>query len=277
MITSENFGISTACLYPQLTEKCLDKLLNMGFRTFEVFVNAESEFSHSFMRELKKRADAFGATFTSVHPYTSALEGMLLFEAYDRRTDESIELYKRYMESAAVLGAEYVVIHGQRWVANPHKLLASYERYWNVFGRMYRAGHDIGAFPAQENVMGHRSANTEFIQGMREYLDDECKFVLDIKQCRISNVTEKDMINAMGKQLCHIHISDCTEGKPCILPGFGEFDFIDFFEMLDTAGYRGKLMTEVYGTSYKEEKEILQSKNLMKKIVDEYNKKVLMK
>lgn len=272
MITWENFGISTACLYPQLTEECLDKLLKMGFRAFEVFVNAESEFSHEFMRELKKRADNYGAVFTSIHPFTSALEGMLLFEAYDRRTDESIELYKRYMESAAVLGAKYVVIHGQRWVANPHKRLASYERYWDVFGRMHEAGHSIGAFPAQENVMGHRSAEPDFIKGMRAYLGEECKFVLDIKQCRISKVTEQDMISAMGSQLCHIHISDCTDDKPCILPGFGEFNFPEFFKMLDKAKYKGKLMTEVYGTSYENENEILQSKDIMFKIVNDYNK-----
>ena len=36
-------GISTACLYPLETENALDRLLQLGFRRFEVFLNSFSE------------------------------------------------------------------------------------------------------------------------------------------------------------------------------------------------------------------------------------------
>ena len=78
-------GISTACLYPMETERALDLLLGLGFRRFEVFLNCESELQRPFLRELKARADEYGAVFTSVHPFTSAMESSLLFGNYPRR------------------------------------------------------------------------------------------------------------------------------------------------------------------------------------------------
>ena len=106
-------GISTACLYPMETERALDLLLGLGFRRFEVFLNCESELQRPFLRELKARADEYGAVFTSVHPFTSAMESSLLFGNYPRRTAEAFAFYRRYCEAAAYLGGKYVVIHGQ--------------------------------------------------------------------------------------------------------------------------------------------------------------------
>ena len=106
-------GISTACLYPLETEKSLELLLQLGFRLFEVFLNAEQELAPAFLKGLREKAKEYGAEFVSVHPYTSSSESLLLFGNYPRRTAEGFALYRRYLEAAAVLGAGYVVIHGQ--------------------------------------------------------------------------------------------------------------------------------------------------------------------
>ncbi len=269
MITQSSLGISTACLYPTITEEALQTLLDMGFGVFEVFLNAQQEFSHEYLKALKKRADAYGAVFTSVHPYTSAMESMLLFGEYDRRTQEGIDLYKGFMESAAVLGAKYVVIHGQQRRGATPKLYdinacPPDEKYWNIFGRLYEAGNEAGAHPAQENVVTMKSSHPAFIRGMREYLGSNCAFVLDTKQCRLSGVKVEEMAAAMGSRLCHVHISDCRgQEYPCLLPGFGEFDFKAFFALLEDMGYQGRLVTEVYNFSYGEVREIEISRKKM--------------
>ena len=177
-------GVSTACLYPLEPERSLDLLLQLGYRRFEVFPNCMEELSPAYLRDLKGRADAYGAEFVSLHPFTSAMESSLLFGDYPRRTREAFDFYRRYMAAAAYLGAKYVVIHGQ---PQGHGKLPD-EGYWQRFGELYRIGYEEGAFPAQENVRQHRGAAPAFIAGMRQYLGEDCAFVLDVKQCRMAIV-----------------------------------------------------------------------------------------
>ena len=82
-------GVSTACLYPLEPERSLDLLLQLGYRRFEVFPNCMEELSPAYLRDLKSRADAYGAEFVSLHPFTSAMESSLLFGDYPRRTREA--------------------------------------------------------------------------------------------------------------------------------------------------------------------------------------------
>ncbi len=239
-------GISTACLYPMETEQALKLLLSMGYRRFEVFLNAFEEMEKPFLHELRARAEEYGAVFCSVHPFTSPMESLLLFGEYGRRTEEGFRLYHRYAEAAACLGGEYVVIHGQRREAGS----LSDEAYWQRFGELNRFLSDTGVRPAQENVRDHRSCSPDFIRGMREYLGEDSAFVLDIKQCVLSGCSVEKMVSAMGDRLSHVHLSDHKEGSPCLLPGEGEFDFAGFRRLLEGMGYSGSLVTEVYRKNF---------------------------
>lgn len=250
-------GVSTACLYPMETEQALELLLSLGYRRFEVFLNSFEEIERPFLRELKSRADAFGATFCSVHPFTSPLESLLLFGDYSRRTEEGFRLYQKYGEAAAYLGGEYVVIHGQ---PQGHGKLSD-EEYWQRFGELTRALLPTGARPAQENVRNHRSSSPGFIRGMRDYLQEDCAFVLDVKQCRMSGCAVVDMAAAMGSRLAHVHLSDCAAGKPCLLPGMGTFDFPAFRQVLEGLSYQGTVVTEVYRQNFSDPSELETARN----------------
>ena len=239
-------GVSTACLYPLEPERSLDLLLQLGYRRFEVFPNCMEELSPAYLRDLKGRADAYGAEFVSLHPFTSAMESSLLFGDYPRRTREAFDFYRRYMAAAAYLGAKYVVIHGQ---PQGHGKLPD-EGYWQRFGELYRIGYEEGAFPAQENVRQHRGAAPAFIAGMRQYLGEDCAFVLDVKQCRMMDHPVEEVARAMGDRLCHVHLSDCREGRPCLLPGAGAFDLAGFRALLEELHYQGAVITEVYRDNF---------------------------
>lgn len=235
-------GISTACLYPMDTEEAFQLLLDAGYRVFELFVNAYEETCEPFLKRLKDRAQENGAVFTSLHPYTSPMESMLLFGQYERRTREGMELYKHYLGAAAYLGAPYVVIHGQ---PAAYKLLTD-AAYYERFAQLYQAGGAIGAWPAQENVRDHRSGDVDFIRSMRTYLKDDCAFVLDLKQCRIEGCRIEDMAQAMGERLVHIHLSDSIGEQVCLLPGTGEYDLAPLCGILRANHYGGKIVAEVY-------------------------------
>ena len=276
-------GVSTACLYPLEPERSLDLLLQLGYRRFEVFPNCMEELSPAYLRDLKGRADAYGAEFVSLHPFTSAMESSLLFGDYPRRTREAFDFYRRYMAAAAYLGAKYVVIHGQ---PQGHGKLPD-EGYWQRFGELYRIGYEEGAFPAQENVRQHRGAVPAFIAGMRQYLGEDCAFVLDVKQCRMAGVAmgataafgystvmlflmadsivHGDMAQAMGPRLLHVHLSDGAPGRPCLLPGAGEMELAPFRRLLEGLGFGGVVVTEVYRDSFSQVEELANSLSYTKK------------
>lgn len=254
-------GVSTACLYPMETERSLELLLRMGYRRFEVFFNCMEELGNPFLRELKRRAEAYGASFVSVHPFSSAAESTLLFGDYPRRTQEAFDFYRRYMAAAAYLGGKYVVIHGQ---PQGHGKLTD-EGYWERFGQLYRLGEEEGAYPAQENVRQHRAGTVDFVAGMARYLGDSCGFVLDVKQCRMAGASIQEMARAMGKRLVHVHLSDEDEGRPCLLPGAGRFNHQAFRQLLEGQGFTGTVVTEVYRTSFSQLKELENSLYFTKK------------
>ena len=261
MIPAVTPGVSTACLYPMETERALETLLRLGYRRFEVFLNAMEELSPPFLRGLGERARAYGASFVSVHPFTSAAESTLLFGDYPRRTREGFDFYRRYLAAAAQLGARWVVIHGQ---PQGHGALSD-EGYWRRFGELYQLGKEEGAFPAQENVRQHRSARPEFIAGMARYLGEDCAFVLDVKQCRMAGVEIGDMAQAMGPRLLHVHLSDGAPGRPCLLPGAGEMELTPFRRLLEGLGFGGVVVTEVYRDSFSQVEELANSLSYTKK------------
>ena len=97
-------GISTACFYPQMPEQALPVIAGLGVRAIEVFFNTESEFSPRYYEQLGAQARSLGLEVISIHPYTSLMEGMLLFSDYRRRTEDGMMQYQRYFECAAALG-----------------------------------------------------------------------------------------------------------------------------------------------------------------------------
>jgi sugar phosphate isomerase/epimerase len=257
-------GVSTACLYPMETERSLQTLLDLGYRRFEVFLNCMEELEMPFLRELKRRADAVGGEFVSIHPFTSAVESSMLFGDYPRRTKEAFDFYRRYMAAAAFLGGKWVVIHGQ---PQGHGKLTD-EGYWQRFGELYRLGDQEGAYPAQECVRQFRASKTPFVAGMRDYLGEQCAFVLDVKQCRIVGTPWQEMLQAMGQRLVHVHLSDWDDGKTCLLPGAGKGDFLPLRHALEEMGYNGAVITEVYRENFREICELENSLYFTKNVLE---------
>ena len=126
-------------------------------------------------------------------------------------------------------------------------------------GELYQLGRGEGAYPAQENVRQHRSADPAFIAGMRKALGDSCAFVLDVKQCRMAGAETEEMVQAMGDRLVHVHLSDWEEGAPCLLPGAGRFDHLAFRRLLESRGFSGTVVTEVYRHSFSQIEELARS------------------
>ncbi|MCQ2455629.1 MAG: sugar phosphate isomerase/epimerase [Clostridia bacterium] len=249
-----NLGISSSCFYPMITEKALEILGKAGIKTTEIFFNAVGELSDSFVKLLKSICDCYGIDVVSIHPTMSFAESFFFFSAYERRTEEALDFFKRYGEICSELGAKYIILHGGK----PNGILDDRE-YFERFMDISEAVGKNGSILLQENVVGYRAGNFEFLKNMSDYLKDDAKFCLDIKQCIRGGYSPFDTLSALKTKVKHIHLSDNNEKNDCLIPSKGTFDFDSFFSLAKKVGFNGTGLIEVYSDAFSAVPELLYS------------------
>ena len=209
-----DIGVSTACLYPLETEKALYELAERGVKNVEIFVNSIDELEGQVLVELRRIIGEYGMNVISMHPFSSPMETLFLFGDYPRRTEYLIDIYKRYFEVMAEIGAGVFVLHGA--------ILSSKvpdERYMERYLRLFRLAKEFGVTVAQENICYCKSSSVRFIEDMIGQLGDEVRFVVDLKQARRSNVDPFRLLDIIGDKVVHLHVSDGNAG--CDMENFG--------------------------------------------------------
>lgn len=255
-------GASTACFFPLETEKALENVLNLGFKTTEVFFNTVSELEEPFVRNLKRSVDAHSAQVLSVHPFSSALESNCIFGEYTRRFNDFVSLYQKHFHAAALLGADICVIHGSVAV---QKRELSEEFYFDRFAKLIELGKIEGVRVCQENVVRFRSQDMEFLKRMRNYLGNDFNMVFDIKQSIRSGYNPFNFLDEFKNDIVHVHISDNTSSYDCMPPGRGNFDFKRLFDTMNSIDYKGGYVIEIYSKGYDVKKELAFSKDYLEK------------
>lgn len=247
-----NIGVSTANLYPNETEKSFEQLLKLGFRTFEVFLNTETEVKPDFIKELKQKADAYDARIVALHPYTSGIEPYLLFSQYKRRFEDGYSHYRKIYEAAYIVNASYVIMHGDKLggVLSKNEVFERYEQLFDL-------GKTMGVTLLQENVVNYRSSELSYITSMRKALKDKACFTFDIKQCKRCGLKPKDVITAMGNGLKHVHISDQNSNRDCMIPGTGNTNYKILFESMEAESFKGDWIIELYRSNFGSAKDLL--------------------
>lgn len=256
-----DFGISTACMYPQVLEKSVEELGKMGVQKIELFFNTFSELEPDYLKELIKIIAHYHLTVVSCHPFTSGLEPMMFFSEYKRRLKDILELYRHYFDAMNQLGANVFVFHGDRKTST-----ISVAEYAQNFSALRDLGKSFGIIVTQENVERCKSGILDFITDLRKELNDDISFTLDLKQALRSGLEPMQVARAMGTCLAHIHLNDHDSFRDCMLPGFGCFPFEKLFAYLQEIHFCGTAMIEVYRKDYLELNELVQSINILKKL-----------
>ena len=247
-------GASTSCLYPMVTELALYNLLEMGVMNLEIFFNTSSELDKKFVKSMKREVKRHKGKILSLHPYSSSFEPYMFFSDYERRFSDMLEDYKKYFEAANELGAELIVIHGDKLPARLPE-----EKYFERFARIMECGKEYGVVVAQENVNLHRSQDPEFLCRMREWIGEETKFVFDVKQAVRAGFDPYDFAERLGSGIAHIHVNDNDSKAHCMLPGKGEMDYLRLKSIVQKNGCDPNWVAEVYRTNYGEAYEIKES------------------
>ena len=246
-------GISTSCFYPMETEKALDLLLEKGGRCLEVFLNSFSEMEPAYLKGLARACRDRGARVVSLHPFTSGWEGYLFFSEYSRRFADSVDLYRRFFEGAAILGAELVVFHGAQT-----GMEVPMDRYAHRFALLDQAAREGGIRLCHENVCRTVSRSADFFRQLRR-LYPQGWFVLDVKQAVRAGEDPFAVLEAMGNRVAHVHISDNAPGESCLPPGRGTMDLAGLVARLGEQGYGGCLMVELYRRGFATAEDLLES------------------
>lgn len=252
------FGVSTACFYPLLTEEAFGLCAQMGVGTAEIFFNSPAELDGPVMDEILCIQKECGVHVAALHPFGSFGEPYYYFSAYERRCYDTLDDYRRNAHAAARLGASYVVMHGGK----PSTI--SDEAYFERFALLQRACREEGTELAHENVVHYRLESPDFVSAMRRAFSDNVAFVLDIKQAVRAGVDPFEMLEAMGPCVRHLHLNDHTKDQSCLPPGRGEFDYARFFRRLGQLGFDGAGVIEVYRGDFGEPEELRDSLRTIK-------------
>ncbi len=261
-----NLGLSTGCYYPRLTEDIIKDISETGVSLIELFINTDSEMSDGFIRELNRKLEFYGISVGSVHPFTSFAESYLFFSDYPRRRDDGIRIYDRYFEICNMLGAKIVNFHGML-----STFKASFERYCEGYGLLYERAKKTGVIFSQENVRNHVCGDIEYIRRFSEKLGNDVAFTFDVKQAHMMGYDPLEFIRVVSDKLCLVHLNDFDKENPCLLPGCGTFETEKFISYLNSVGYSGNYVIEVYSGNYSDETDILRSVQHTNKILKEWS------
>lgn len=247
-------GISTACFYPEDTYQAFCRVSRLGAPVAEVFMNSVEELSSASLKRFRIRAEESGTRIISLHPYTSAFESLLFFSEYRARLADGLEVYKRFFNGAAELGADYLVFHGEKCTPTFSRSLSCDEFICESYGRLIELGKSFGVMFTQENVNNHRSQTADFIKKLNTLVPN-LHYTFDLKQAYRAKQPYEDILDAMRGKLVHVHMNDFGEHE-CCLPFTGLVDMTRFCEKLDEIGYQNNAVIEVYRSSFEKETEL---------------------
>ena len=140
------------------------------------------------------------------------------------------------------------------------------DRYFERFHMLIELGKAEGVMVCQENVNRFKSQSIDFCKKMRAALGDDYHMVFDVKQSLRAGQDIFEFLEEFKHEIAHMHISDNSPERDCLPPGRGSFDFARAKSVLDTAGYKGDYIIEIYAGSLDVSAELASSKKYLESI-----------
>ena len=198
----------------------------------------------------------------SVIPFTAAIDPIMLFSAYERRTSDALEYLKYCFEFMNILGAKIFVLHGNKGSIN-----APRELYCERYSTIYKLGQNFGIDVAIENVSRCQSGNLNFLRDLSDMLGDDVKFVLDTKQAVRSKENVFDMIKALGKKIIHVHLSDNGELGDCLMLGRGRLNIHRLISEIYSRNPDASVILELYRSNFNGISDLVGNYNVIEKTI----------
>ncbi|MCQ2417078.1 MAG: sugar phosphate isomerase/epimerase [Oscillospiraceae bacterium] len=254
-------AVSTSCLFPMPTEDALYDLCLHGIRNVEIFLNAPSECRPVYANDLAVMLRRFGVSCASVHPWTAPNEGFMLFSQYHRRCSDFLDEAKHVFSAMQLWGAKYYILHGA--------LMGQIkpEIYFERFHMLAETAAPYGVVVTQENVYKYESQNLKFLRDFCKNLGDEANITFDVKQAVRANMNIEEAVQAIGKHIAHVHISDHGPLGDCLRIGAGRFQIASFLSALKQQGFEGNITLELYRNAFGNSSELKEDWKRLQRIL----------
>nr|MDD6335752.1 sugar phosphate isomerase/epimerase [bacterium] len=243
-------GFSTSCFYPQCNvEDAVDILGRLGAPVIEVFLNAPSEHTASFGRELARRAADYGTAIHSVHPLGTQFEPQL-FSPQARQCRDAEASFCRVLEAARAMGARSYVMHGLANLKNRMPMPLHFPAIGQRLDALAGIAAQFGITLCIENVFWCFYHQPDFPARLAKHMQhpEQLSFVLDTKQALLSGHAPLDYLAGMGR-LSHVHLCDVGRGGP-LMPGRGTLDFAALFKKVSALNPNAPCLVEVYRSNF---------------------------
>ncbi len=255
-----NIGMSSACFYPEVeTENCIPLMKKYGFDTGEIFLNTPSEYEYDFLQKINERKLENDFKINSVHAFCAIFEPFL-FDRYERRRKDMFYYFRAVCRACKQLDAEFYTFHGMR---NLEYESLDKNFIIEIYNQLTYIAAEEGIKLAQENVSWCMSSNLNFLSMIKESCQYPLYYTFDIKQAYKSNIEPVEYIKLMGKDLVNFHVNDRNEENVCLLPGKGKVDYLAISKALNSVGYKGNAIIEVYRENFNSLEEVTNSKKLL--------------
>jgi sugar phosphate isomerase/epimerase len=245
---SLRIGLSSGALYPDVpTERVPERAAQLGFREIELLLQTSGEYQAEFLRGVRSAADSGGVEIRSLHLYQSLHP---LLTAYQRRTDEALELFKRAIDGARICGAGVLVWHGaaRAEATTPD----AWDRFVAIMARLAELCAGTGITLGIENVSWCVISSVRDVLRLNGELAvipnaAAIGYVFDSFQAHEADANPFMLLAAMEGRLANVHISDGQSADSRhrhLLPGQGELPWPALIKAIAGAGYSGPLMLE---------------------------------
>lgn len=258
-------GLSTAAFYGRWeTEEAAKRIADLPLDCAEVFLQSNSEITVEFAQLVKRNLG--GIPCTSVHPLGVSYENHMAGRP-TRQMRDAFDHFKRILDAGEALGAKTFVYHGRY---SPQLTAIPWNLQWNMdaLTPMCELAQQKGMVIGWENVFWCQLTTPQRVLEAKAALP-QVRFTLDIKQAMRAGCDPVSYVNAMGDQLCNVHICDWRKDGSLCLPGEGVFDFEALLKALRDVGYAGPIIIEPYLALIQSDEALLRSIAFMRNIIKE--------
>lgn len=260
-------GLSTAAFYGRWeTEEAAAQVKLLGMDCAEVFLQTFSEYKPDFVKQVREQLG--GVPCVSMHPSGIQFENQM-FGRSSRQRQDALDLFRRSLDAAQLLGAEYYVYHG-RSTALLTPLPFNLQANVDVLGCMMEEAAQRGLTIAWENVSWCQLTTCERIAQVKKALSG-VRFTLDIKQAMRAGEDPIDMARMMGGALVHVHVCDYYESGKLCLPGEGCVHFEKLIAVLKEMNYGGAVIMEPYLALIDSDEALIRSIEHMRSVMETGN------
>lgn len=258
-----DIGISTGSFFlKENVEDCFAVIRKLGLEVVEVFLTTFSEYEKEYVESLLPRIN--GLNIHSVHSLNTHFEPEL-FNLSSRAENDAIQIMRKVLYGAKVFGAHFYTFHGQfRMKDKVYNI--DFEKFGERLSKICSICGEYGVELCYENVNWAFYNYSGFFKSVKQYCPD-LRATLDIKQAMLSKVDVYDYIKDMGDNIRTIHICDLTSNGTTCLPGQGTFDFLKFFDHLNTIGCKAPALLEVYSGNYQSYDELAKSIDFLHEVL----------